>query len=643
MYTGGYTGQVLWIDLTNKQATIEPTVPELARLFLGGAGFGVKTLYDRVLPGTDPLSPQNTLVFAPGPLTGTSSPCSSRITVTARSPLTGAVGMSTSGGHFPAELKFAGFDAIVIHGQATEPTYLVIRNGKAAFRSAKGLWGTGTTDCQAFIKEDLGDQNFRVACIGPAGEHLSRIACVINERRAMGRKGIGAVMGAKRLKAIAIRGEAGLAVAHPDRFEAARRELLQRFKTSPSLYPEMSKYGTSTVVDVACELGIFPTKNYTATGLFAPMEEIGYEAQAKDIIRQNPCYNCPVACSQVRMARSGDFTGALTEGPEFESSWSLGGATGVTDVSALYWADRLCDEYGLDTMSTGATIAFAMELAERGVLSPEETDGIELRFGDHRSMIRMIHRIAHRQGFGAVLADGTMAAARQIGRGSGSYALHVKGLELPGYDVRGAKAHGLNYATAYVGADHNRGYAAQEIFGSAIPVAVDRFTVDGKAELCKWNQVMKTALCDCPTFCAFLLSDGVAFLRPVEQGLSDAHSEGRVVNLAELISAATGMEYSPRELIDVGERVNTLGRCFNLREGFSRQDDYLPDRLTEEPIPGGLSKGHLTSRRDQDVLLARYYEVYGYDHRGVPTEERLHHLGLKEVAEDLNALGVEVR
>lgn len=549
--------------------------------------------------------------------------------------------MATSGGHFPAEMKFAGFDAIVISGQAVEPTYLVVKDGEVSFRSAERLWGTCTTDCQIFIKEELGDHNFRVACVGPSGEQRSLIACIINERRAMGRKGLGAVMGAKRLKAIAVRGSGELPIADPRRYGAARRELLKQFKTSPTLYPGLSKYGTSTVVDTACELGIFPANNYSATGLFTPIEEIGYETQAEDIIRRNPCYNCPVACSQVRLARSGQFIGALTEGPEFESSWSLGGDTGVSDVSSLYLADRLCDEYGLDTISTGATIAFAMELFERGIISSEETDGLELRFGNHQAMIEMIHRIARRQGFGEVLADGAVAAARQIGRGSEYYVMHVKGLELPGYDVRGAKAHGLNYATAYVGADHNRGYAAQEIFGSSIPLAVDRFALEGKAELCKWNQVMKTALCDCPTFCAFLLSDGVAFLRPTEQGLSTELSERRVGDLVELISAATGIEYSARELIDIGERVNTLGRCFNLREGFSRGDDYLPHRLAEEPIPGGPSEGHRTSRDDQDGLLDRYYEVYGYDRRGVPTRERLRYLELNGVAQELEALGLD--
>jgi aldehyde:ferredoxin oxidoreductase len=282
-----------------------------------------------------------------------------------------------------------------------------------------------------------------------------------------------------------------------------------------------------------------------------------------------------------------------------------------------------------------------MEVFERGVISKEETDGLELHFGNHLAMVELIHRIAYRQGFGAVLADGVVMAARRIGRGSERYAIHVKGLELPGYDVRGAKAHGLNYSTAYVGGDHNRGYASQELFGSKIPIPVDRFALEGKAELCKWNQVMKTALCDCPTFCAFLLSDGVAFLRPAETGLSREISVQRVANLADIVSAATGIDFGPGDLIDVGERVNTLARCFNLKNGFSRMDDYLPRRLAEEPIPGGPSKGHLTSLKDQDWLLDRYYEAYEYDREGVPTEQCLRRLGLDYVEDDLRAEGLE--
>jgi aldehyde:ferredoxin oxidoreductase len=638
MYKGGYTGKTACIDLTSRKVEVTKTDPELVRIFMGGAGFGIKLLYDNVKPGIDPLGSDNILVFAPGPLTGTVAPCTSRITVTGRSPLTGAVGMATSGGIFPAEMKRAGFDSIIIQGESPEPVYLVLENGQVEFRSAKGIWGTNTTDCQLFIKEDLHNHNFRIACIGQAGENRSLIACIINERRAIGRKGLGAVMGAKRLKAIAIRGDGDIKVADPERFQAARRELLHRFKVHPTLYSEFSKYGTSSLVDLTIEMGIFPAHNFSRTGAFDPIEEIGYERQTEDIIRRNPCEKCPPGCSQVRIARSGDYQGALTEGPEFETSWAFGGTTGVTDLSAIYYADRICDEYGLDTISVGATIAFAMELFEQGILSIEEMDGIELRFGNHNAMIEMIHRIARRQGFGATLADGALKASQQIGRGSERYVMHVKGLELPAYDVRAAKAQGLNYSTAFTGGDHNRGYAFQEIFGVSDPIEVDRFSIDGKPSLTMWNQVMEAALCDCPTICAFMISEGL--MREVEQGISQELTEQRIVTVSELVSAATGVEFTPDKLILLGERINTLARCFNLREGFTREDDYLPLRLSEEPIPDGPSKGYLTTREDQDWLLDHYYEAYGYDNEGIPTRERLVKLSLDDAIVDLEKYGI---
>jgi len=639
MYKGGYVGKIAWIDLTNKDVRIESTDSELARMFMGGAGFGIKLVYDLVKPDTDPLGPQNVLVFAPGPITGTSAPCSSRITLSARSPLTNAIGMSTSGGTFPAELKKSGFDALVITGQSDEPVYLVIKNGKIRFRSAKKIWGMNTFDCQQFLKGDLGNHNNVIACIGQAGEQQSLLASVINERRAMGRKGLGAVMGSKKLKAIAVSGDNEISISDQKRFSNARSELLKRFKAHPTLYKEFGKHGSAATVDTTIELGIFPAKNYSSSGLFEYTESIGYEAQAQDILRRNPCKNCPVACSQVRIAKEGDYKGTLTEGPEFETSWSFGGNTGVTDRSAIYLADRLCDDYGMDTISVGSVISFAMELFENDIININETDGLELRFGNHQAMIDLLHKIAMRDGLGAILADGVVKASQQIGRGSDHFAMHVKGLELPGYDVRAAKAQGLNYATAYPGADHNRGYANQDIYGDPVPIRVDRFSSEKSPEVTMWNQVMEAALCDCPTFCSFMMSEGL--LRDAEEGLSKSLSEARVGTVSEIVSAATGIEFAPADLITLGERVNTLARCFNIREGFNRKDDYLPERLATEPIPQGPSKGSITTKEEQDNLLDKYYELYGYDRRGVPIQDRLRVLGLDDVGRELTQLGLD--
>jgi len=639
MYSGGYMGRILRLNLTRRTYDIEELPVEMARAFVGGTGFALKLLFDEVPAGTEPLGSSNKLIIAPGPLTGTESPCSSRMAFAARSPLTGAVGMGLSGGHFPAEIKFAGYDALIIEGRAPSALYVSIDDDQVTFRSADKLWGMGTQDCQLFIKEDLGQQGARIACIGPAGENLSRIACIINERRAIGRKGLGAVMGSKNLKAIAVHGTREVHIAQPKRFGEARSRLLQRFKSTPALYGGLSKVGTSDCIDVTCALGIFPAMNYSQTGEFEPADEVGSAAQARDTIRRVACYNCPVACSQVRLAREGPYAGFLTEGPEFESSWAFSGATGVDYLPALYAADRMCDDFGLDTMSTGMSIAFAMELYERGILTLDDTGGLDLQFGNHIAMLQLVHDMAYRHGFGAILADGALKAAQRIGQGSQEYVMHVKGLELPGYDVRGAKAHGLNYATTYVGADHNRGYAAQEIFGNTVPLAVDRFAIEGKAELCKWNQEMKMALCDCATFCAFLLTAG-ALLDPAPPGLSPADTEARIGTVTELLSSATGLPFTPAEIARVGERANAVGRAFNVREGFRRKDDYLPDRLANEPLRAGASKGQCTSRADQDFMLDRYYELCGYDKNGLPSRRRLLELGLDSVAHELSDKGL---
>lgn len=622
---GGYWGRILRVNLSRKEWAVQELDAKTAAAFIGGAGLGIKLLYDAVGPRIDPLGPENVLIFVPGPLTGTDAPCASRMAVVTKSPLTGAVAMALSGGHFPAELKRAGYDALVVEGKAESPTYLYLRDGEVHFRSAERLWGMLTTDTQLFIKEELGDHNVRVACIGPAGENLSRLACIINERRAAGRKGVGAVMGSKNLKAIAVRGTSPVPVADQEAFRAARRQMESLMRESPVLFPSFSKRGTPITVDVTSALGILPSKNWTATGATDPVEEIGGDALDRFTVRREHCFRCPVACSQVRLVREGPYAGLLTEGPEFETTYSLGTVVGVEYAPAIIAADRWCDELGLDSISAGVSIAFAMELFERKIIDLRETGGMEVLFGSHRVVMELLQQMAYRQGFGAVLADGTRNAARQIGRGAEAYAMHVKGLELPAYDVRGAKAHGLSYATAYTGGDHNRGYAFQEIFGVPVPRAVDRLAYEGKAELCKWNQDVRTATCDCPPICVFIL----------DMALASRATE----IVASLVNSVSGLSLSPEEVARVGERVNNLARVFNAREGFSRADDYLPRRLMEEPIPAGPSAGQRFAREDLDRLLDEYYSLRGWEIKtGLPTREKLLELGLDYAVRDLEAL-----
>jgi len=391
-------------------------------------------------------------------------------------------------------------------------------------------------------------------------------------------------------------------------------------KESPVLYPQFTELGTPMVVDHTCAMGIFPGKNFSATGEFAPADKIGVEVQETRNVGSEHCFGCPVGCSQLKLAKTGAYAGILAEGPEFETMYSFGGVTGVDNIDAIIAADRLADELGLDTISAGVTIGFAMELYEKGILSKEETGGLELNFGNDKAMVTLLRLMAFREGIGDILADGTKAAAEKIGKGSDKYAMHVKGLELPGYDVRGAKAHGLNYATSYTGADHNRGYAFQEIFGIPIPYEVDRFAAEGKGKLTKWNQDVRSATCDAAPMCAFLLDMAVPAIA--------------TENTANLMEAVTGLKYTPGEIQTVGERINNLARAFNVREGFTRDDDTLPDRLMTEPLKEGASRGQFISKDDFKQMLDEYYTERGWDmNTGAPGREKLTELGLEYVAE----------
>ncbi len=614
MYKGGYTGKILRINLTEQSVKEEALPEELVKNYLGGAGFAIKCLYDEVKPDTPALDKANKLIFAVGPLTATGASCSSRMAVVAKSPLTGAVGMALAGGQFPTEMKRAGYDMIIIEGKAEKPAYIAIKEGEVKFRSAEKLTGMMTTDTQLFIKEELGDHNYRVACIGPAGDRVVPMACIVNERRAAGRKGLGAVMGSKNLKAIAVRGHKKPDIVDSEGFKKARQTMNKAMKASPVLYPQFAKAGTPMVVDAMTEMGIFSIKNWSATGQINMVPGLGKDAQDEMIITKTHCQDCPVGCSQVKLVTSGPYAGYLSEGPEFETTYSLGSTVGVDYLPAVIAADRLCDEYGIDTISAGVAIGWAMELFEKGIITKKDTDGIDLKFGNHAAVIAMLRKISYQEGLGALLGQGTKKAAEKIGKGTGDYAMQVKGLEMPAYDVRGAKAHGLNYATSYTGADHNRGYAYQEIFGIPIPEKVDRTATKGKGRLTKWNQDVRSVTCDCATMCAFLL----------DMAVPDIACQ----NTADLVNAASGTSFTSEEIQKIGERLNNVARLFNIGAGFTRKDDTFPKRLMTEPIKAGASKGQIISQKDLDEMLDEYYSERGWDKSGAPTPDKLKELGL---------------
>jgi aldehyde:ferredoxin oxidoreductase len=394
-------------------------------------------------------------------------------------------------------------------------------------------------------------------------------------------------------------------------------------KENEFLYPLFSVVGTGDTIDLTCQLGIFPAKNFSATGEFEPVEQLGAEMQKTRRVGHERCYGCPVACSQLRLARTGSYAGTLSEGPEFETLYNLGGMTGVDNLDSIIAADRLADELGLDTISSGATIGFAMELYERGIIGLKDTEGLDLRFGNHEAMVKMLRMMAYREGIGGLFADGVKAAAAKIGKGVDKIAMHVKGLELAGYDPRGAKAFGLNYATAYGGADHNKGYAFQEIIGIPIPYPVDRFAIEGKGKLTKWNQDFLAATADSPIFCVFIVIMIMA-------GTATQDT-------AAFMEAVTGLSYTPEEIQRVGERINNLARAFNVREGFGRADDTLPERIRTEPIKAGASKGQVVSTEDLNQMLDEYYTERGWNVKsGIPTREKLVELGLGYVADELS-------
>ena len=397
--------------------------------------------------------------------------------------------------------------------------------------------------------------------------------------------------------------------------------MLKAFKESPVLYSEFAQHGTPMVVDLTSAMGIMSAKNWTATGEFVP-KGLALDSQTSRKIGKEHCHDCPVGCSQMKMARTGAYAGVLSEGPDFETVYSFGSNNGIDNIDAVIAADRLADELGLDSVSAGVTIGFAMECFEKGILTLKDTDGIDLRFGNDEAMMKVLRKMAFRDGIGDLLADGSLAAAKKIGKGTEKFAIQVKGLELAGYDVRGAKAHGLNYATSYTGADHCKGYAFQEIFGVPVPWQVDRFAIEGKGRLTMWNQDIQAVTCDCATMCKFLLDMAVPAIA--------------CQNTADLMEAITGLSFTTEDVMKVGERLTNLAKAFNVREGFTRADDTLPERLMTEPIKAGASKGQMISREDLDTMLNEYYRERGWDEKtGVPTRAKLVNLNLGYVADAL--------
>jgi len=608
---GGYMGKFLRVNLTDGSIKEEKISDELLKMFIGGRGLGVKILYDELKPGIDPLSPENKIAILTGPLTGTAAPSSGRWCSVTKSPLTGTIHDSHSGGHFGPELKFAGFDGIIIEGASEKPVYLWIHDGEAELRDASHLWGKDTHDTTDIICKELGDEKIKVACIGPAGENLVKIACIINDKhRAAGRGGHGAVLGSKKLKAIAVRGTQKPPIAEEEAFREAVRKALDKIKESAVTNQSLPTYGTAVLVNIINEHGLFPTRNFQ-TGVFPTASRISGETMAETIlVKKKPCWGCPIACGRVTKVPPWSPFSGEGEGPEYETIWAFGAQCGVDNLEAIAKANYLCNELGLDTISMGHTIGTAMELYEKGYIKPEQTRGVDLKFGNVEAIVELTWRTAYRSGLGDDLAEGAKRLAKKYD--APELSMDVKGQELPAYDPRGAQGHGLGYATSNRGGCHLRSYLiAPEILG--VPEKLDPLTTEGKAQWVITFQDL-SATCDSLVLCKF-----VTFAFGADE-------------FADMLSAATGWKVSTDDIMKIGERIYNLERAFNIREGFKgREEDTLPKRLLEEPMPEGPVKGYVVKLNE---MLEEYYRLRNWKD-GVPSKDKLRELGLEKAADEI--------
>ena len=609
---GGYVGKIAWVDLSKGEVKVKDVEPDWALKYLGGRGWGARIVWDLVPPDADPLGPDNVLVVATGPLTGLLVPGAGKVSFSAISPETGYYGDSNSGGFFGPELKHAGLDAIVISGASGKPVYLWVEDGRVEIRDAEPYWGMGGLEVQEALRRDLGDSSVKVASIGPAGENMVPIACVNCDWRNAGRTGMGAVMGSKHLKAIAVRGSLDIPVADP---EALYKEAEGAFAhvRDHEFARTLRKYGLAWYIDWAHENSCLPVMNFRRT-TYEGREGINADAMlARVVTATTACPRCPMCCGKFSYVRSGRYAGTAIDGPEYETIAMIGANCCLPSIEDVVYANWLCDNLGMDTISAGNIVAFAIECYERGIIGPEDTGGLELRYGDPDCVFKLLELMAKREGIGDVLARGVKFAAEKFGKGAEKFAMHVKGLEQSAYDVRAAPAMGLAYATADIGAHHNRAWAITY----DMEVGRDKYTRD-KAERVIFLQHARP-LFDCL---------GVCRLHWVETGLPLDY-------YARAFKAATGVEVSVEELLRASERIFNLTRAINVRRGLTSAEDRLPDRVFEYPVPNGVAKGYKLDKAKFQELLRAYYEFRGWDERGVPTRAKLEELGLADVADAL--------
>jgi aldehyde:ferredoxin oxidoreductase len=624
----GYTGKILHVDLSKGKFTIEEPTEEFYKTYIGGSAMGTYYVFKKTPAGADPLGPENTLTIMLSASTGVSISGQSRMTATAKSPLTGLIGDSQVGGFFPAEMKFAGFDGIVFTGKSPRPIYLWIHDGEVELRDASHLWGKITGEVEKKIREELGDQKIEIAQIGPSGENLTRFAAIMNmSNRANGRTGMGAVMGSKNLKAIAVRGHQKVKTADPAAITKLARLAPKRVQDIPDM-KGLQDFGTASVLNYQNTSGGLPTRNYTS-GTFEQAESLSGETMAETILQHNDtCYACVVRCKRVVETEfMNNHVDPYYGGPEYETLSTFGSYCGIGDLFAVSLANQISNQYGMDTIACGATIAFAMDCFEHGYLTLKDTGGIDLRFGNTEAMLAILEKIAKREGLGDLLANGSAYAAEKIGLGAQDLVMAVKNHELPAHMPQVKRSLALIYAVNPFGADHQShehdpGYTPDTAsynlermaeIGLTNPQS-DRVLNREKVKMALTTELDYSYI-DSAQLCQFVYGPAWQVYGPKDQ--------------AELMRATTGWDWTVADILKSGERRLNMLRAFNAREGVGREQDTLPKRIYDEPLKGGASDGVAVTRQEVQEALDMYYEMCGWDvTTGKPTKAKLEELGL---------------
>jgi aldehyde:ferredoxin oxidoreductase len=621
--TKGFTGKIIHIDLTSRTSSVERPQEDFYRRYGGGSAMGMYYLLKQMPASADPLGEDNILTVFVGPATGASISGQSRVSVCAKSPLTGAAGDSQAGGFWPAYLKRSGFDGLVISGRAARPVYLLLHDGEVEFREAAHLWGRITGEAEKLIRQELGDEKAQVMQIGPAGEKLVRFACIINmSNRANGRTGMGAVMGSKNLKAVVVQGGKKLELFDPVKIKELARWGAETFKDSNTY--QMGLHGTANIIPGQNDNGGLPTRNWSS-GVFEGYKEISGQTMSDTILKErDTCFGCVIRCKRVVEVRDGEFpVDPYYGGPEYESMSTLGSYCGISNLSAIAKANELCNMYGLDTISCGATIAWAMDCYEQGVISKKDTGGLELKFGNAAAMVKLVEQIGRKEGFGALLAEGSARAAAKIGPEAQGLTVTVKNQEFPAHMPQVKRSLGLIYAVNPYGADHMSSehdpmYEPDTEFAgrmAEIGLLDQQPASDLGPEKVRFAHYTQWIYSACNSLCLCQFVYGPAW---------QLYSTGQ---MAEVISAATGWEFSVFELMKLGERTLNLQRVFNAREGFSARDDVLPEKVSQ-PLKGGRSDGVSIPVDQVERAKILYYRMCGWNREGIPHRAKLEELGI---------------